>query len=470
MVLNAQDENISRICGSVLARVEPKEIERKKISALAKRVSEQLGAVLRSQGIEAEVNVEGSVAKDTWLAGEKDIDIFVLLPPTGQKEVFLSVLEYAKRLGRKWRMQYAEHPYLQVKIEGHQIEIIPAFKVPSASELASAVDRTPFHTRHVNENLDERKKRDVRLLKRFMKGAGCYGAEFKVQGFSGYLCELLVIKYGSFMGVVEAAKVWRQGEVIDVGRKYPNEAEPKALFENQPLIVIDPVDQNRNVAAAVSMQNFATFVQACRDFSRSPDVKFFFPKKVKFLGSAEFRLALKRRGTKLYCLLLQHPDIPEDVIYPQLSKTERALVAKLVQTGFEVMRSDVWADRNHAAILMELASSRLPNIQNRPGPLATIDATYFISEYVDSKRRVTGPFVDQAGRVVFEITRSEVEASKNLRLTISEKEGFGKNIAEAVDRKYKLLEDGEIASFFNNRGFHEFVSDYLTRSLPWYRK
>ncbi len=461
---------MSGIYEKVLARVEPKEMERKKTLALAKSVSEQLVAILRSQGIEAEVNVEGSVAKDTWLASERDIDIFVLLPPTGQKEVFLRVIDLAKRLGRKWRMQYADHPYLQLRVEGHQIEIIPAFKVSSASELASAVDRTPFHTRHVRENLDERKRRDVRLLKSFMKGIGCYGAEFRTQGFSGYLCELLVINYGNFPVVVEAAKGWRQGAVIDVGRKYPNEAEPKALFENQPLIVIDSVDQNRNVAAAVSLQNFATFVQACRDFSRSPDIRFFFPKRVKLLSPAEFRQMLKRRGTKLYCMLLQHPDIPEDVIYPQLSKTERSLIAKLVQTGFEVMRSDVWADRNNAAVLLELASSRLPNMQNRPGPVVSIDTNVFISEHVDSKRRVAGPFVDQVGRVVFEITRSEVEASKNLRLAISEKEGFGKNIAEAVDRKYRLLEDREISSFFKNRSFHEFVSDYLTRCLPWYRR
>ena len=31
-----------------------------------------------------------------------------------------------------------------------------------------------------------------------MQGIGVYGAEIKVGGFSGYLCELLVMKYGGF--------------------------------------------------------------------------------------------------------------------------------------------------------------------------------------------------------------------------------------------------------------------------------
>jgi len=42
-------------------------------------------------------------------------------------------------------------------------------------------------------------------LKQFMKGIGVYGSELRRRGFSGYLTELLVINYGSFLGVLKEA-------------------------------------------------------------------------------------------------------------------------------------------------------------------------------------------------------------------------------------------------------------------------
>jgi tRNA nucleotidyltransferase (CCA-adding enzyme) len=41
-----------------------------------------------------------------------------------------------------------------------------------------------------------------------MKGTGVYGAEAKVEGFSGYLTELLVINYGSFPKALEAVFIF----------------------------------------------------------------------------------------------------------------------------------------------------------------------------------------------------------------------------------------------------------------------
>jgi hypothetical protein len=82
---------------------------------------------------------------------------------------------------------------------------------------------------------------------------------------------------------------------------------------------------------------------------------------------------------------------------------------------------------------------------------------------------MAGPFVDRAGRVVFELQRAEVEASEILRQVVVERSGFGKHVAEAVARRFRILEGTEISSLFGNRGFQRFVSEYFTRCLPWYR-
>ena len=43
-----------------------------------------------------------------------------------------------------------------------------------------------------------------------MKGVGVYGAEIRVGGFSGYLCELLTLSFGSFTDILKAVSDWKE--------------------------------------------------------------------------------------------------------------------------------------------------------------------------------------------------------------------------------------------------------------------
>jgi tRNA nucleotidyltransferase (CCA-adding enzyme) len=459
------------ILDEVLRRVRPTKADRARMEGVAVELTERVRRAGTKLGVRVKPVVLGSAARGTWLRSERDVDVFLLFPENlPREELERRGLAVAREVaGRRGKERFAEHPYLTFELRGFRVDLVPCYEVADPRKLKSAVDRTPHHQRYVQRRLTPGLADQVLLLKKFTQGIGVYGAELRVQGFSGYLCELLILHYGSFQKLVEAARGWEPGVVVDLEGSYPNETEPKVLFERHPLIVVDPVDPNRNVAAAVSMQNFSTFVQACREFHRGPRLEFFFPRPPRLIEPGELRRVLRRRGTKLYCLVFSHPDLSEDVIYPQLRKTERALVARLVQAGFEVLRSDVWADRRSAAVLLELTISRLPRVQTRPGPVTTLDASDFIREHFRSRRRMAGPFIDRAGRVVFELERAELDASVALRRAVDERLGFGRHVAEAVGRKYRILEGGEIASFFRNRGFRRFISEYLARCLPWYR-
>jgi tRNA nucleotidyltransferase (CCA-adding enzyme) len=354
--------------------------------------------------------------------------------------------------------------------EGFRVDLVPCFDIKDPSKLKSAVDRTPHHQRYVREYLTPELADQVLLLKQFVRGIGVYGAEARVQGFSGYLCELMVLSRGSFEKLLEEVAGWKPGMVIDLERAYPNEAEPKILFERQPLIVVDPVDPKRNVAAALSLRSFSMFVLACREFLRRPKLEFFFPRHLRPLTPKGFKRLLKSRGTKLCCLHVKHPDLPEDVIYPQLRKTERAISNELVQAGFEVLRSDVWANEHSAIVLVELSIFRLPQVQARPGPRLTLDVSDFLLEHLESPRRLAGPFVDDAGRVVYELRRQETDATRFLNRVVANCRGFGKNVAESIERgDYALLIGEEITRLFRNRGFRKFITQYLDPRLPWYR-
>ena len=71
-------EKIEKVCATVSERITPKEKVRTKIDALAKKLEKRVDIASKALGIKAQVRLEGSVAKDTWLSEEPEIDIFML--------------------------------------------------------------------------------------------------------------------------------------------------------------------------------------------------------------------------------------------------------------------------------------------------------------------------------------------------------------------------------------------------------
>ena len=56
-----------------------------------------------------------------------------------------------------------------------------------------------YSTQNIYCKINHKQADEVVLLKKFMESVGTYGSEFKVGGFSGYLCEMLILQYGNFM-------------------------------------------------------------------------------------------------------------------------------------------------------------------------------------------------------------------------------------------------------------------------------
>lgn len=162
---------------------------------------------------------------------------------------------------------YASHPYVTSQINGFEVDFVPCYKIEDGSQLKSAVDRTILHTKYIKSHLEQDQNEEVLLLKRFMDMTGTYGSEFKVGGFAGYLCELLILKYGTFENTLKEASKWRYGHTVDL------EGYGTAALFNDPLIVIDPTDMNRNVGAALRLDKMAEFIQSARNYLASNNKK-----------------------------------------------------------------------------------------------------------------------------------------------------------------------------------------------------
>lgn len=317
-----------------------------------------------------ETHFAGSSSRGTCMKGDRDIDIFVLFPEeTGRQELEDQGLRIGKEVFEEfdgeYTVEYAEHPYTKGEINGHEVEIVPCYDV-EPENIKSAVDRTPHHSRWVDKNLDGEQRRDAVLLKTFLRAAGIYGSSLKVQGFSGYLCEILVAHYGSFQELVQEAVNWREEEVIDPRNHHenglPGDLEEK--FEDEPLVVIDPVDPERNVASVLSEQNLAEFIYRCWKFRKEPGIYFFREEELE-IAEFDVKQEIEKRGDFLV-LEFERPEGVEDIVYPQLRKTLGRIEDELDERDFRVFESGFHVDES-TRIFFELDRD-LPEIEELEGP------------------------------------------------------------------------------------------------------
>ena len=352
----------------ILDDIKPTDEEKAIIDEISLKIVNFLQNSCDEANIDAKVSIVGSVAKNTALKGKSDIDIFIAFPlDTDMQYLKQTGLDLAHECCDAFNgiasHHFASHPYVTADIEGYEVDIVPCYAIDDGSQLKSAVDRTILHTRFVKKNLDKNQEDEVLLLKRFMAMTGTYGSEFKVGGFAGYLCELLIIYYGSFENVLKNVIKWKYGQSIDL-----KDYGTSQLFDD-PLIVIDPTDMNRNVAAALRLNKMAEFIQSARNYLNSDNKKdYFYPFK-KNIDINEILSEFMKRNGDLIAIRFEIPSVPLDTLHPQLKKTCESLKRKLNEDEFNVFKADYWSDEEkYCVILLEMANSKLNNVKINIGP------------------------------------------------------------------------------------------------------
>jgi tRNA nucleotidyltransferase (CCA-adding enzyme) len=342
-----------------------------------------------------EVVAGGSFAKGTWMKDDADLDIFVKIAPSIDKVEFE---ELGKKVGlqslKRYRtqMRYSEHPYVEGFVRGVRVNIVPCFDV-ERGKWKSAADRSPFHTEYIKNNLDMRKQHEVRLLKKFLKTIGIYGAQIAKGGLSGYVTEILTLKYGSFISTLHAiADIDNKGQIISICEV---DNDVLKTFQSS-IIIIDPVDPRRNLGSAISAESLGKFILASRSFIKRPSLDFFTEEK-----------NIKPKSLKLNSNLLivefkYQPRSP-DIIWGQLRRNLSSISKQLQLGHFNVIRSTCTTDeKGFAALLFMLQSVKLPSYIERIGPevFRRKESSKFISKnakecllfWVNREMRIVGLF------------------------------------------------------------------------------
>lgn len=365
----SKEHKIKAWQAEVLAQITPSAAERSKFEAATKKFLDALNSILKK---EAKGVLGGSGAKDTWLSGSHDVDVFVQFDYkkySSESEKLSGHLEKALRKAFpkiKLNRLHGSRDYFQLNYEEICFEVIPILKVSKAPEAKNITDLSPLHSGWVNKHT-QKLKGDIRLAKQFCKANKLYGAESYIGGFSGYVLETLIAHYGSFEKLLIAGQKWKEKEVVDSENYYPKK---DALFHlnsskrQSPLILIDPTDKNRNAAAALSKDTWEKFRKLAKEFLKKPAVSFF----QKAEASLE-KLCDDAKKSKLHLLFLEIKPFPgkEDVTGAKLVKALKFITEQLA--GFGVKKSGwEWDKQEKAIFYFFLEKNQLLAEEIHPGP------------------------------------------------------------------------------------------------------
>lgn len=396
---------------SILSRYSPDSEEENGIEALVSHLKGQIRSIITRDGIEAEPVLVGSVAKHTNLKNA-DIDIFIVF---SRKYTTHQMERLGLRIGHEvlpdGKERYAEHPYVSGTAGGRKIDLVPCFRIEKGTSIVSSVDRTPLHTEYVLSNLDREGQNQVRLLKLFMKAIGVYGSEVRTHGFSGYVCELLIINRKSFQEVLRFFAGNRGRIVIPENTALADRTEA-------PLVILDPTDASRNAAASVSLENLSRMKLESRLYLHDPSDRFFIP------AVDPVPVPARDNGTSLRIIRIPRPDLVDDIIYSQGERMRKILVERLEAMGFRVIDSDLYVG-NTVDVLLETENLLLPSVVRHIGPpVDTDNSVDFVRKWRD--RAFRGPYV-QEDRVCADIYRDMRGLDESI-LSVLKGANIGKNL------------------------------------------
>ncbi|MCQ2056255.1 MAG: CCA tRNA nucleotidyltransferase [archaeon] len=343
----------------VIRRIRPSEEDVDEICHARDSLIDEVTNYVKNNDIDVKIRFVGSVEKGTYLSNP-DLDLFLMFPESVSKE---EMIRLGLKIGKdvvNGQKTYSDHPYTRGKFHGFDVDVVPCYNVSTAESILTPVDRSPFHADYIKSRVNPDMVDEIRLMKKFMKGIGVYGAEPKVRGFSGYMCELITIYYGGFRNALLEASKWKKGTTISIEKSGPPMSAPFVLY--------DPVDSKRNVAAAVHIDTLAKFIVACGEYLKKPSTTFFYPNEFRSLSREQIKKKVGVHGTKLVTVIFDSPNINEDNFSAQVWKTQYALTKKFDLFSFGVLRVVHGYVGTKIVFVFELERDVLPRSYKHVGP------------------------------------------------------------------------------------------------------
>ena len=317
----------------------------------------------------------------------------------------------------------------------------------------------------MKKNLTSEQKNQIRILKAFLKGIGIYGAELSIAGFSGYVTEVLVLKYGDFKNVIKnIATMKNKGEVIAIDNITNNDISKK--FQS-PIIIIDPVDSNRNLGTAISSESLSRFIFGARALLKNPSLEFF------SINSNKNRISLDKNLQKVsqllpYILVLEFKFKirSSDIIWGQLKKLTKSLAQRLNDKEFVTIKSECYIyNTNSAKLLFLLKFINLSPFLQKKGPSIFMEKEVF--QFVKKNKETSSIlWIGEDMSLMCLKKREDINAVKFLDRSIRfEKRNLGipKGLIADLDNGFKIYKVNK--NRLKNIDNQEIIHDFLFKDM-----
>jgi len=227
----------------------PSPEEVKKIHEMRDYLLSFVQTTLAQNRADAKVMPVGSTAKDTFVKGDTDIDIFIVAP--NYKDIY----ELFKKQLPQGRRKEGPTDIWHFIHEGYDVDLV--FIPPDHPRIATLI-----HTEFMNQNLTFQMKKEAIRAKAFFKTQGVYGAEI-----------------GGIVGIA----------VEDLVRRHGNIEKICAVLLSTPEIpfIPDPAIPDRNLLASLKKVRWKQLREACRRFLATHEFHYKAYAKQDFLSQKE---------------------------------------------------------------------------------------------------------------------------------------------------------------------------------------
>jgi tRNA nucleotidyltransferase (CCA-adding enzyme) len=376
---------IQQVTTHIKKKVIPSKTETQSVTEVAQEIVQLINEKAEKYG--AELLIGGSVAKGTWLPGIHDIDCFLRFNyqryNNKHEDLSNTTEKIIKSCFHNYQRLHGSRDYFQIKYQGYDIEIIPVLKISNPKMMKNITDVSPLHFIWLaKKTAKSGLQTDVRLAKQFFRANNIYGAESFIRGFSGHVIEILIVHYGGFSKLLKAIVKWEKTTILDPEHKYIDETQLMLLMNDSklvsPLVVVDPIQPERNAAAALSEEKYKTLKKVAKKFLLKPNQSFF----VENILTVE---KIKGRKTKNKLVLLSispEENITIDVAGCKILKQFEYITRILTNFDFKIIRKNWYWDKHSDALLwFYIDPNKLASDFRHAGPPVTV------TEHADAFRK-----------------------------------------------------------------------------------
>lgn len=348
----------------VLKKVIPSKKEKDKVESIIREFSNKINKSLKKQNIDATLILGGSVAKGTWLPGVSDIDLFLQFC-----RKYSNLSNLTEKILKDFKVERIKgsRDYFVINYKGFEIEVVPVLNTKNPEKAENITDISPLHVDWIKSKIKKNKnlQNEIKLAKLFLKAQKCYGAESYIKGFSGHVTDILIYYYKSFDKFIKEVSKWKSKVFIDAEKHYKNKEEALAKMNESkvygPMIVVDPIQLERNAAAALDKEKFDLLIKSAKAYLKKSSISFFEEKKI----------ILRDLKTKDNLIVLEATPKKKrkDAAGAELLKRFETIKKKLKENDFTVLESNwQWYPREKAMYWFSFEKKELSKTKRHNGP------------------------------------------------------------------------------------------------------